>query len=68
MKAASILAARKLADWDGGAASPKHIATIAGSVKIAERIMARIDSEWPEKPKAESWRGMTGKGSAALTA
>jgi len=44
--AASILASRKLADWDGGAASPKHTAAITDSVRVAERIMRAIDDRW----------------------
>jgi len=44
--AASILAARKLANWDGRP-SPFLESTIADAISIAERIMARIDSRWP---------------------
>jgi hypothetical protein len=44
--AASILAARKLAQWDGRP-SPFFESTIADAITIAERIMARIDSRWP---------------------
>jgi len=47
--AASILAARRLAQWDGRP-SPFLESTIADAVSIAERIMARIDSRWPVKP------------------
>ena len=54
--AASILAARRLADWDGGSVSPKHIAAIGDSVRIAQRILARIDAEWPDKPKNGNYR------------
>ncbi|MGA7850594.1 MAG: hypothetical protein WCA13_15925 [Terriglobales bacterium] len=43
--AASILAARKLANWDGRP-SPFLESTIADAISIAERIMARIDSRW----------------------
>jgi hypothetical protein len=46
--AASILAARKLADWDGRP-SPSVEATIANAILAAERIMVRIDSRWPAK-------------------
>jgi hypothetical protein len=41
--AASILAARKLAHWDGRP-SPALESAIADAITIAERIMARIDS------------------------
>jgi hypothetical protein len=46
--AASILAARKLANWDGRP-SPVLESAIADAIAIAERIMARIDSRWPAK-------------------
>jgi len=46
--AASILAARKLADWDGRP-SPAFEAAIANAITVAERIMAKIESRWPEK-------------------
>jgi hypothetical protein len=49
--AASILAARRLADWDGGSLSPKHMAAISRSVRIAEKIMAEIDRCFPSQPK-----------------
>lgn len=49
--AASILAARRLADWNGGSASPKFIAAISDSIRIAERIMRTIDERWPEPSK-----------------
>jgi hypothetical protein len=51
--AASILAARKLASWDGRP-SPFLESTIADAITIAERIMARIDSRWPTKPLVKS--------------
>jgi hypothetical protein len=44
--AASILAARKLANWDGRP-SPAFESVIADAILTAERIMARIDSRWP---------------------
>jgi hypothetical protein len=44
--AASILAARKLAQWDGRP-SPAVESAIADAIVTAERIMARIDSRWP---------------------
>jgi hypothetical protein len=46
--AASILATRKLANWDGRP-SPALESAIADAITIAERIMARIDSRWPAK-------------------
>jgi hypothetical protein len=44
--AASILAARKLAHWDGRP-SPMLEASIADAIAIAEKILQRIDSRWP---------------------
>jgi len=49
--AASILAAQKLAHWDGRP-SPFLESTIADAITIAERIMARIDSRWPNKERS----------------
>ena len=51
--AASILAVRRLANWDGRP-SPMLESAIADAITIAERIMARIDSQWPTKPSAET--------------
>jgi hypothetical protein len=44
--AASILAARKLANWDGRP-SPESESAIVDAIALAERIMVRIDSRWP---------------------
>jgi hypothetical protein len=46
--AASILAARRLANWDGNP-SPQFVAAISDAVRIGERIMRKIDDEWPSK-------------------
>jgi hypothetical protein len=48
--AASILAARKLAQYDSGARIPATVAAIADAVRWAERIMEEIDRRHPEKP------------------
>ena len=45
--AASILAARKLAQYDGGKRVPATISAIADAVRWAEEIMREIDSRWP---------------------
>lgn len=42
--AASILAARKLAEWDGRP-SPAGDAAIANAISMAERIMSKIDAK-----------------------
>ena len=49
--AASILAARNLANWDGKP-SPAVEAAIANAIAAAERIMAKIDSRWPLPQRA----------------
>ncbi len=50
--AASILAARKLADWDGRP-SPAVDAAIANAISVAERILSRIDGRWPVKQQGQ---------------
>ena len=45
--AASILAARKLAQWDGGKKVPATVAAIHDAVRWAEEIMKAIDEKWP---------------------
>jgi hypothetical protein len=45
--AASILAARKLAMYEGGTRVPATISAIADAVRWAEMIMAEIDRRWP---------------------
>lgn len=47
--AASILAARKLAQFDGGARVPATICAIDDAIRWAERIMEEIDRRWPAK-------------------
>jgi hypothetical protein len=45
--AASILAARKLAQFDGGKRVPATMSAIADAVRWAEEIMKAIDERWP---------------------
>ena len=45
--AASILAARKLAQFDGGKRVPATVSAIADAVRWAEEIMKAIDERWP---------------------
>jgi len=45
--AASILAARKLAQFDGGKKVPATVSAIADAVRWAEEIMKAIDDQWP---------------------
>ena len=47
--AASILAARKLAQYGGEAQVPATISAIADSIRWAERIMNEIDRRWPNE-------------------
>jgi hypothetical protein len=44
--AASILAARKLAQYDGGKRVPATVSAIADAIRWAEEIMNEIDSRW----------------------
>jgi len=48
--AASILAARQLAQYDGGKRVPATVAAISDAVRWAEEIMKEIDRRWPYKP------------------
>jgi hypothetical protein len=45
--AASILAARKLAQYESGARVPATICAIGDAIRWAEMIMAEIDKHWP---------------------
>lgn len=47
--AASILAARKLAQYDSGARVPATVSAIADAIRWAEEIMRTIDERWPSK-------------------
>lgn len=44
---AAILAARKLALYDGGKRVPATVAAISDAVRWAEEIMRAIDERWP---------------------
>jgi hypothetical protein len=45
--AAAILAARKLAQHEGGTRVPATISAIIDAIQRAEQIMAEIDRRWP---------------------
>jgi hypothetical protein len=47
--AATILAARKLSQYDGGKRVPATVAAISDAVRWAEEIMSEIDRRWPLK-------------------
>jgi hypothetical protein len=47
--AASILAARKLSQYDGGKRIPATVSAIADAIRWAEEIMAEIDRRWPTR-------------------
>ena len=49
--AAAILAARKLANWDGRP-SPAFECALTDAITVAERILSRIDTRWPQEPDA----------------
>jgi hypothetical protein len=54
---AAILAARKLAQYDGGKRVPATVAAISDAVRWAEEIMRAIDERLPaRKPDAEAMR------------
>jgi hypothetical protein len=46
--AASIIATRKLTNWDGRP-SPAFECAVHDAIVIAERIMDKIDSRWPSR-------------------
>ena len=46
---ASILAARKLANYDADKRVPATICAIADAIRWAEQIMNEIDRRWPAK-------------------
>ena len=52
--AASILAARKLAQYDSGARIPATVSAIADAVRWAERIMEEIDRRHPSAATSRS--------------
>jgi hypothetical protein len=47
--AASILAARKLAQFDPGKQVPATICAISDAIHWAEKILVAIDERWPAK-------------------
>jgi hypothetical protein len=54
---AAILAARKLAPYDGGKRVPATVAAISDAVRWAEEIMRAIDERFPaRKPDARVMR------------
>ncbi len=56
---AAILAARKLAQYDGGKRVPATVAAIADAVRWAEE-MREIDGRWPTQKRvhdvSEGWK------------
>ena len=46
---ASILAARKLAQYDEGKRVPATLSAIADAIRSAEEAMREIDQRWPSK-------------------
>jgi hypothetical protein len=56
--AASILAARKLAQYEGGRRVPATVSAIADGIRWAEEIMKEIDRKWPTR-KSEGVKSAT---------
>jgi hypothetical protein len=48
---ASILAARTLAQYDGGKRVPATMSAIADAVRCAEAILKEVDERWPAERK-----------------
>jgi len=48
---AAILAARKLAQYDGGTRVPATLSAIGDAIRWAEQIMAEIDRRWDAQPR-----------------
>ena len=51
---AAILAARKLAQYDGGKRVPATMSAIADAIRWAEEIMDEIDRRRPTKANAQT--------------
>jgi hypothetical protein len=47
--AASILAARRLSQYEGNKRVPATVSAIADAIRWAEQIMREIDERWPVK-------------------
>jgi hypothetical protein len=57
----AILAARKLAQYDGGKRVPATVATISDAVWWTEEIMKEIEGRWPTKSHQQlGWLDLTG--------
>jgi len=54
---AAILAARKLAQFEGGTRVPATVSAIADAIRWAERIMEEIDRHHPTKPAQQQQAG-----------
>jgi hypothetical protein len=55
--AASILAARKLAQFDGGKRVPAMVGAISDGILWAEQIMEEIDRRHPAKAERQQTSG-----------
>lgn len=47
---ASIFAARKLAEWDGAAHTPRSVSVIDEAIRKAEKLLKEIESRSEYKP------------------
>jgi len=52
--AASILAARKLSQYDGNKRVPATIAAMSDAIRWAEQLMDGIDRRWPAPSQKQS--------------
>jgi hypothetical protein len=59
--AASILAARKLAQYDSGARIPATVGAISDAVRSAERIMEEIDRRHPTNSRSDLAKEQAGR-------
>ena len=63
--AASILAARKLAQYDGGKRVPATVAAISDAVRWAEEIMVEIDRRHPVRQEISRSRNQDSESPSA---
>jgi len=55
--AASILAARRLAPYEGGIRTPATVSAVADAIRWAEHILNEIDKRWPDDNREDRRHG-----------
>lgn len=55
--AASILAARRLAPYEGGIRTPATVSAVADAIRWAEQLMNEIDKRWPDEKREDRRHG-----------